>query len=78
MTAQVARGVLFHPQHTPPRKAQKGPRKKVSLLTSFHCFHVDGVSHGVNCDLPNVPEMHRIGRTARAGEEGVAISLCDL
>jgi ATP-dependent RNA helicase RhlE len=34
----------------------------------------------VNFDLPNVPEtyVHRIGRTARAGAEGVAISLCDV
>jgi superfamily II DNA/RNA helicase len=33
----------------------------------------------VNFDLPNVPEtyVHRIGRTARAGAEGIAISLCD-
>jgi superfamily II DNA/RNA helicase len=40
---------------------------------------VDGISHVVNYDLPNVPEtyVHRIGRTARAGAEGVAISLCD-
>ena len=40
---------------------------------------VDGVSHVVNFDLPNLPEtyVHRIGRTARAGAEGVAISLCD-
>jgi ATP-dependent RNA helicase RhlE len=40
---------------------------------------VDGVSHVVNFDLPNVPEtyVHRIGRTARAGAAGVAISLCD-
>lgn len=39
---------------------------------------VDGVSHVVNFDLPNVPEtyVHRIGRTARAGADGVAISLC--
>ncbi|WP_084800999.1 DEAD/DEAH box helicase [Bradyrhizobium sp. Tv2a-2] len=38
---------------------------------------VDGVSHVVNFDLPNVPEtyVHRIGRTARAGREGTAISL---
>jgi ATP-dependent RNA helicase RhlE len=40
---------------------------------------VEGVSHVINYDLPNVPEtyVHRIGRTARAGAEGVAISLCD-
>ena len=40
---------------------------------------VDGISHVINFDLPNVPEtyVHRIGRTARAGAEGIAISLCD-
>jgi ATP-dependent RNA helicase RhlE len=40
---------------------------------------VDGVSHVVNYDLPNIPEsyVHRIGRTARAGADGVAISFCD-
>jgi ATP-dependent RNA helicase RhlE len=40
---------------------------------------VDGISHVVNFDLPNIPEtyVHRIGRTARAGADGIAISLCD-
>jgi ATP-dependent RNA helicase RhlE len=40
---------------------------------------VDGISHVVSFDVPNVPEtyVHRIGRTARAGAEGIAISLCD-
>jgi ATP-dependent RNA helicase RhlE len=39
---------------------------------------VDAVSHVVNYELPNVPEayVHRIGRTARAGATGTAISLC--
>ncbi len=40
---------------------------------------VDGVTHVINFDLPNEPEsyVHRIGRTARAGNEGIAISFCD-
>jgi superfamily II DNA/RNA helicase len=40
---------------------------------------VDGVSHVINYDLPNIPEsyVHRIGRTARAGAAGIAISFCD-
>ncbi|CCQ74884.1 DEAD/DEAH box helicase [Magnetospira sp. QH-2] len=40
---------------------------------------VDGVTHVINFDLPNEPEsyVHRIGRTARAGADGVAISFCD-
>jgi ATP-dependent RNA helicase RhlE len=39
---------------------------------------IPGVSHVLNFDLPNVPEqyVHRIGRTARAGAEGMAISFC--
>jgi len=40
---------------------------------------VDGVSHVINHDLPNIPEsyVHRIGRTGRAGHDGIAISFCD-
>jgi ATP-dependent RNA helicase RhlE len=40
---------------------------------------VDGVTHVINYELPNEPEsyVHRIGRTARAGAEGVALSFCD-
>jgi ATP-dependent RNA helicase RhlE len=40
---------------------------------------VDGVTHVINFDLPDVPEsyVHRIGRTARAGASGIALSFCD-
>jgi ATP-dependent RNA helicase RhlE len=39
---------------------------------------VDGVSHVINYDMPNVPEsyVHRVGRTARGGAVGVAITFC--
>ncbi len=39
---------------------------------------IPGVSHVINYELPNVPEqyVHRIGRTARAGKDGVAIAFC--
>jgi ATP-dependent RNA helicase RhlE len=39
---------------------------------------IDQVTHVFNHDIPNVPEtyVHRIGRTARAGQEGRAVSLC--
>lgn len=42
-------------------------------------INIDDVSHVINFELPNVPEsyVHRIGRTARAGRGGIAISLCD-
>ena len=40
-------------------------------------LHIEGVSHVINYDLPQDPEdyVHRVGRTARAGAEGKAISL---
>ena len=39
---------------------------------------IPGVAYVVNYDLPDVPDnyVHRIGRTARAGREGVAIAFC--
>lgn len=39
---------------------------------------VDGVTHVINFELPNIPEsyVHRIGRTARAGASGIALSFC--
>ncbi len=41
-------------------------------------LHIPAVSHVINYDLPQDPEdyVHRIGRTARAGQAGDAISLC--
>ncbi|HWI40773.1 MAG TPA: DEAD/DEAH box helicase, partial [Verrucomicrobiae bacterium] len=42
-------------------------------------LHIEGVSHVINYDLPQDAQdyVHRIGRTARAGAEGKAISLAD-
>jgi ATP-dependent RNA helicase RhlB len=42
-------------------------------------LHIEGVTHVINVDLPQDPEdyVHRIGRTARAGASGMAISLAD-
>ena len=41
---------------------------------------IDELSHVINYDLPNIPEtyVHRIGRTARAGLSGTAISFCSI
>jgi ATP-dependent RNA helicase RhlE len=40
---------------------------------------IEEISHVINYELPNIPEsyVHRIGRTARAGASGLAISFCD-
>ncbi len=55
-------------------------RSRVLVATDIAArgIDVEGISHVINFELPNVPEdyVHRIGRTARAGAAGVAISLC--
>lgn len=40
---------------------------------------VDDLSHVINFEIPNIPEtyVHRIGRTGRAGQSGIALSFCD-
>lgn len=56
------------------------PRPPVLVATDVAArgLHLPGVAHVINYDLPEIPEtyVHRIGRTARAGEEGESISLC--
>ncbi len=55
-------------------------RVKVLVATDIVArgIDVDGISHVINYDLPNDKEsyVHRIGRTARAGNEGIALSFC--
>jgi len=40
---------------------------------------IDDLTHVINFEIPNIPEtyVHRIGRTGRAGQSGIALSLCD-
>ncbi|MES2120111.1 MAG: DEAD/DEAH box helicase [Pseudomonadota bacterium] len=60
--------------------AFKSGQMPVLVATDIAARGIDipGVSHVVNFDLPDVPEqyVHRIGRTARAGAEGIAIAFC--
>ncbi len=59
----------------------KAGRCRVLVATDIAArgIDIDAVSHVVNFELPNVPEqyVHRIGRTARAGADGIAISFCN-
>jgi ATP-dependent RNA helicase RhlE len=56
-------------------------RSRVLVATDIAArgIDIDDVTHVINFELPNVAEsyVHRIGRTARAGTGGVAISFCD-
>jgi len=56
-----------------------GARVLVATDIAARGIDVTGISHVINFDLPAQPEdyVHRIGRTARAGANGVAISFCD-
>jgi ATP-dependent RNA helicase RhlE len=61
--------------------AFKAGRIRVLVATDIAArgIDVDGVTHVINFEIPDEPEsyVHRIGRTARAGASGVALSFCD-
>jgi len=58
----------------------KTGKVKVLVATDIAArgIDIDNISHVINFELPNEPEsyVHRIGRTARAGAEGIAFSFC--
>jgi len=58
---------------------KRSTRVLVATDIASRGIDVDSLSHVINYDLPNEPEtyVHRIGRTGRAGAEGVALSFCD-
>jgi superfamily II DNA/RNA helicase len=80
IAADAIHGNKSQNQRTRALKDFRDGRIKTLVATDIAArgIDVDGVSHVINFDLPNVPEsyVHRIGRTARAGAEGIAISLC--
>ena len=67
-------------QRTTALQAFRDGRVRILIATDIAARGIDvsGVSHVFNYELPNVAEqyVHRIGRTARAGAEGIAISFC--
>jgi len=80
----IASNAIHGNKSQPQRERALGEFKagKVNVLIATDIaargIDVSGVSHVFNFELPNVPEqyVHRIGRTARAGASGVAISFC--
>lgn len=69
-------------QNARQRALEAFRKGKISVLVATDVaargIDIDGVSHVVNYDMPVEEEsyVHRIGRTGRAGKEGIAISLC--
>ncbi len=79
--AAAIHGNKSQPQRERALAAFKRGTTRVLVATDIAArgIHVENVSHVVNYELPNVPEsyVHRIGRTARAGAAGIAISFCN-
>ena len=80
IAANAIHGNKSQPQRQ--RALDEFRRAKVSVLVATDVaargIDIPGVSHVINYELPNVPEqyVHRIGRTARAGADGIAIAFC--
>ena len=76
--AGAIHGNKSQPQRERTLAAFKAGKLRVLVATDIAArgIDVDGVSHVVNFELPFVPEayVHRIGRTARAGRDGSAVS----
>jgi ATP-dependent RNA helicase RhlE len=81
LQAAAIHGNKSQPQRERALAAFKSGHCRVLVATDIAArgIDVDAVSHVINFDVPNVPEsyVHRIGRTARAGAAGIAISFCN-
>ncbi len=79
--AEAIHGNKSQPQRERALAAFRAGQTRVLVATDIAARGIDvvGITHVINFELPNVPEsyVHRIGRTARAGAAGIAISLCD-
>jgi ATP-dependent RNA helicase RhlE len=80
INANAIHGNKSQPQRERALAAFKSGDAPILVATDIAARGIDipGVSHVINYDLPNVPEqyVHRIGRTARAGADGIAIAYC--
>ena len=80
ISAAAIHGNKSQPQRERALADFKSGRVTVLIATDIAARGIDvtGVSHVINFDLPNVPEqyVHRIGRTARNGADGIAFSMC--
>jgi ATP-dependent RNA helicase RhlE len=81
IAAQAIHGNKSQGQRERTLDAFREGRTRILVATDIAArgLDIEGLSHVVNYEIPNVPEqyVHRIGRTGRAGASGIAISLCD-
>jgi ATP-dependent RNA helicase RhlE len=89
--ARILNNAGIHTEAIHGNKAQSARQKALSSFKNRQIrvlvatdiaargIDIDELTHVINYDLPNVPEtyVHRIGRTGRAGANGMAISFCD-
>ena len=80
ISADAIHGNKAQNQRTRALDAFRAGRTRVLVATDVAArgLDVDAISHVINFDLPVEPEayVHRIGRTARAGASGMAVSFC--
>ena len=78
--ANAIHGNKSQPQRERALAEFRSAKTPVLVATDVAARGIDipGVSHVINYELPNVPEqyVHRIGRPARAGADGIAIAFC--
>ncbi|MCB2226018.1 MAG: DEAD/DEAH box helicase [Desulfarculaceae bacterium] len=80
LPAEGISGDITQPKRLKLMEAFKKGELKILVATNVAArgLHIDNVSHVINYDVPADPEdyVHRIGRTARAGAVGKAITIC--
>jgi ATP-dependent RNA helicase RhlE len=80
IAAKAIHGDKTQPQRERALDGFRNGATRVLIATDIAARGIDvpNITHVINYDLPGEPEtyVHRIGRTARAGAEGIAISLC--
>jgi len=81
INASSIHGDKSQPQRQKALKSFKAGKTRVLVATDIAArgIDIDKLRYVINFDVPNEPEsyVHRIGRSGRAGEEGVAFSICE-
>ena len=81
LNADILSGEVSQARRVRTLEDFKNGKVKILVATDVAArgLHIEGVSHVINYDLPQEPEhyVHRIGRTGRAGADGISVSFAD-